>query len=356
MIPERFFLFSLTPATVDFIMVLFFYRSLFMSSVPYSRYLVGPVPWCSFLIVTGVVLAILLACRGERRSGLPRDTVIDLALWLLPCGIVGARIYYVVFSWDSFRNDLLSIFRIWEGGIAIYGGIIAGVIVLFVFCRVRRLPSLQVCDLIVPGLALAQCIGRWGNWFNMEAYGAAVSNPALCFFPLAVQIPDDGYAWHLATFFYESLWDFLIFLYLILARRKSFRRQGDAFFSYLFLYGAGRLVVEELRLDSLYAGSSVRVSQLLSVILCVFVLLRYSFLLYRSRRRSAVLCFTAVPAALAVALFLLLYTLSGAFLSGLPVSRVVPFLSGCAVLLILVFFAVFRSCNAGEVHHADNKI
>ena len=176
-----------------------------MSSIPYSRYLVGSIPWYSILIVTGVVLAIALACHEERRAGLPRDTVIDLALWLLPFGIAGARIYYVVFSWDSFRNDLLSVFRIWEGGLAIYGGIIAGVIVLLVFCRVRKMRPLPLCDIIVPGLALAQCIGRWGNWFNMEAYGFTVTDPRLCFFPFAVQIPADGYAWHLATFFYESL-------------------------------------------------------------------------------------------------------------------------------------------------------
>ena len=325
-----------------------------MSSIPYSRYLAGPVPWYSFLIVTGVVLAIVLACREERRAGLPRDTVIDLALWILPFGIIGARIYYVVFSWNSFRNDLLSVFRIWEGGIAIYGGIIAGVIVLLVFCRVRKIRALPVCDVIVPGLALAQCIGRWGNWFNMEAYGFAVTDPGFCFFPLAVQIPEDGYAWHLAAFFYESVWDFLIFLYLVIARRKLFSKSGDAFFSYLFLYGAGRFVIEELRTDSLYAGSSVRVSQVISVILCLFVLLRYARNLYRSRR-SAVLCYIAVPLAAAASAFVLAYTLSGAFLSSLPAYRIIAWLSACALLMILVFFLVFFSVRFGEVRHADDE-
>ncbi len=325
-----------------------------MSSIPYSRYLVGPVPWYSFLIVAGVALAIVLACRGERRTALPRDTVIDLALWLLPFGIAGARIYYVVFSWNSFRDDFLSVFRIWEGGLAIYGGIIAGVIVLLVFCRVRKLRPLLLCDIIVPGLALAQCIGRWGNWFNMEAYGFAVTDPRLCFFPFAVQIPADGYTWHLATFFYESLWDFLVFLYLISSRRKLFRRSGDAFFSYIFLYGAGRLVIEQMRTDSLYAGSSVRVSQVFSVVLCLFVLLRYARILYLSGR-SAVLCFTAVPLAAAASVFVLLYTLTGMFLSSLPVSRLIPVLAACALLMILGFFAVFLSVSKEEVRHADDK-
>ena len=118
-----------------------------MLSVPYSRYLIYPIPWDSFLIVLGVVLAVLIACREEKRAGLKKDTVIDLALWLLPGGIIGARIYYVVFSWNQFRDDFLSVFRIWEGGLAIYGAIISGLIVLLVFCRHRGLSPLLLCDL-----------------------------------------------------------------------------------------------------------------------------------------------------------------------------------------------------------------
>ena len=141
-----------------------------MFSIPYSRYLFYPVTWYSVLIVTGAALALFLACKEEKRSGLPKDTVLDLALWLIPGGIIGARLYYVVFSFGQFRNDLLSVFRIWEGGLAIYGGIIAGLLVLFIFCRYRKLSFLLLCDMIAPGLALAQCIGRWGNWFNTEAF------------------------------------------------------------------------------------------------------------------------------------------------------------------------------------------
>ena len=110
-----------------------------MLSVPYSRYIFWRIPWYSFLIVLGIVLAVFLAAREERRLGLQKDTVIDLVLWILPAGIVGARIYYVVFSWNQFRSDFLSVFKIWEGGIAIYGAVIAGLIVLFVFSRRRGL-------------------------------------------------------------------------------------------------------------------------------------------------------------------------------------------------------------------------
>ena len=238
-----------------------------MLSVPYSRYLIYPIPWYSFLIVLGVVLAVLIACREEKRAGLKKDTVIDLALWLLPGGIIGARIYYVVFSWNQFRDDFLSVFRIWEGGLAIYGAIISGLIVLLVFCRHRGLSPLLLCDLIAPGLALAQSIGRWGNYFNIEAYGLSLSNPSLCFFPLAVRVPADGNAWHMATFFYESVLDFGIFLFLMKFRHSIPHRKGDVFFHYLFLYAAGRLCIEELRTDSLFAVSSVRISQLLSVLI-----------------------------------------------------------------------------------------
>ena len=141
--------------------------------------------------------------------------------------------------------------------------------------------------------------------------------------------------------------------WLIIARRKLFSRNGDAFFSYLFLYGAGRLVIEQMRTDSLYAGSSVRVSQVLSMFLCLFVLLRYTRILYRSGR-SAALCFTAVPLAAAISVFVLLYTLTGAFLSSLPVSSVIPVLAACALLMILVFIAVFLSVRSVEVRHADD--
>lgn len=325
-----------------------------MSSIPYSRYLLYPVPWYSVLIVAGVVLAVLLACREEKRSGLPKDTFIDLALWLLPFGIIGARIYYVVFSWPQFRDDIVSVFRIWEGGIAIYGGVIAGLIVLLIFARKRKLSPLLLCDAIAPGLALAQGIGRWGNWFNIEAYGLDVTGTSLCFFPMAVQVPSDGYAWHMATFFYESVWDLSVFLFLILARRKFLRKTGDVFFFYVLLYAAGRLVIEELRMDSLYAAaSSVRVSQLFSVLLCAGVLLRYVTDVRRAGSLSRPLAlYLALPAA--AFLLALAYALFPGLFSAWSAVRVIVFLSACALLMILSLFLVYHAVPR-EVRHADNE-
>lgn len=259
-----------------------------MSAVPASRYLFGSLPLYSCLIVLGALIAVVLAVREEKIIGLKKDTILDLALWVLPAGIIGARIYYVAFSWKDFQDDLLSVFRIWEGGIAIYGALIAGLITVLVFARVRKLNPLTLCDVIVPGVILAQAIGRWGNYFNMEAYGAPVTDPVLQFFPFAVKIPADiETPWHMATFFYESAWNLLVFVFLVIARRRYFRKTGDVFFFYAFLYACGRLVIEDFRMDSLYAASSVRISQLLSVLICIGLLVYYFRLFGKNSRMGS---------------------------------------------------------------------
>ena len=325
-----------------------------MSSIPYSRYLLYPVPWYSFLIVTGIILAVILACRGEKRAGLPKDTMIDLALRLLPCGIAGARIYYVIFSWDRFRNDFWSVFRIWEGGIAIYGGIIGGFIALLVFCRKRGISLMLLCDLIVPGLALAQGIGRWGNWFNIEAYGLRVTKQSLCFFPLAVQVPADGNAWHLAAFFYESIWDICIFLFLLFMRNKKLNRRGDVFFFYIFLYSAGRLVIEETRMDSLYLLSSVRISQLLSAVFCLFVLLRYYIPVKKNMSVIPVIRYILLPCTIVCAAFTLFYTISDSFFASWPTRHILLCLSVSVLVMMICLFSFRFSSVDDEVQNADD--
>jgi len=331
-------------------------------AVPYSRYLLKPIPWYSFLIVLGAALAIWLASREEQRVGLRKDTIIDLSLWVLPFGIIGARIYYVIFSWDVFRNDLLSILRIWEGGIAIYGAVLGGLITAWIFSRKRKIPLLLLCDLIAPGLILAQAIGRWGNYFNQEAYGAAVTNPALCFFPFAVLIEEEtGAVWHMATFFYESCWNLLVFACLMIGRRKWFRKQGDVFFFYAFLYGAGRLVIEDFRMDSLYAASGVRISQLLSLIVCVALL--FLQLHRRNQKQQA----EGVPlmrtsggweAVLALiltclyALIILAYTLALPFLTGLTLFHRFLLLGSFSLLMILTMILIYGPSHPSEVLYA----
>ena len=140
-------------------------------SVPSSRFVWGPISWYGLLIVIGIILAVYLSVRESKRLQLPEDTILDLSLWILPSGIIGARLYYVLFSPQTFLENPVSILYIWEGGLAIYGGLIAGFLAIAFFCRKRKLSMLMMLDILVPGVVLAQSIGRWGNYFNMEAYG-----------------------------------------------------------------------------------------------------------------------------------------------------------------------------------------
>lgn len=244
-----------------------------------ERLLFGFVPVYGLLIAIGILVAVFLCHKQEKEKGLPEDTAIDLALWCVPLAIVGARLYYVAFQWAQYKDNLLSILYVWEGGMAIYGGIIGGVLGGLLMAKVKKLPFLKMADMVAPVLMLAQAIGRWGNFVNGEAYGYEILNPSLQFFPVAVQI--DG-VWHMATFFYESLWNVIGFLMLWLNRKKV-RRDGNLAFCYLIWYGVGRSVIEGLRTDSLMMGP-LRVSQWLSIFLVIVGIL---CLALRNRKKAA---------------------------------------------------------------------
>lgn len=248
------------------------------------------IPFYSILMMTAVALGLLLSTREEKRLRLPQDTVLNFALVAVPLGIVCARLYYVLFSWESFKSDPVEILRIWHGGLAIYGAVIGGLLAALLVTRGNLTRFLTLADVCAPSLALGQAIGRWGNYANMEAYGAPVTAAWAQFFPLAVEIPTvlaDGttaYVWHMATFFYESLWCALLFVFLYRLQRKA-RHCGNVFFAYLVLYCAERAVVEGLREDSLMLrlfGLSIRFSQLLSALVIVFV----AVVFFRRLRRA----------------------------------------------------------------------
>lgn len=237
-------------------------------AIPYSRTIFGGVSWYGALYVVGILLGIFLGEKERRRLSLPRDTVIDLVLWAFPAGVVGARLYYALMSWEQFRHRPVSVLFIWEGGLAIYGGVLGGLLAVFLYARRKKLPFLTLVDLLTPSLLLAQAVGRWGNYFNMECYGPEIVDPAFQFFPLGVLIPSgDGYVWHMATFFYESVWNLAGFFALWGLRRRQ-SRPGNLFAWYLLIYGSGRFIIEQLRQDSLYVGS-LRASQWLSLVFCV---------------------------------------------------------------------------------------
>ena len=327
-----------------------------MDAIPYSRMIFGVIPWYSFLIVCGVSLAVFLSVREEKRCGLPEDTIIDLSLWLLPAGIIGARIYYVVFSWNLFRSNPVSVLYIWEGGIAIYGAVIAGFLVILIFCKKRHLSILKVCDTVVPGLALAQAVGRWGNYFNMEAYGERISNPAFQFFPLAVLINENGHSvWHMATFFYESVWNFLIFLLLLFLRKKRSGKPGDLFKTYLFLYSAGRIVIEDFRLDSLYASGTIRVSQLLSLFICSALLLLILIRALKSEKKLSFIYILLYSLQTIFSFAVLLYCLRFPALCWSSVRWRFAFLGLFSSISILVYMLIFIDVQKAEVPCADNK-
>lgn len=257
--------------------------------------------WYGLIIALGIILGVILAMSREKKLGLPKETTLDIALIGVPAAIICARLYFVIFSWDLYADDPISALYIWEGGMAIYGGIIGAMIAGWIYARIKKIPFLRLADLAAPSFALGQCIGRWGNFVNQEAYGAAVHASWQQFFPFAVFINRTG-QWHYATFFYESLWCGVIVILLLTAERKHlFRRAGDIFFSYALLYGLERSLVEGLRTDSLYLGS-FRVSQLISLVLMLAMAATLFIRMKNARKQAAAMLAACALTALLLAL------------------------------------------------------
>ena len=230
---------------------------------------IGPfvIRWYGVLMATAIVVALWLAHREARKEGLPADDVISVAQWSILAGLVGARLYEVVFNWDYYGQYPAKIIAVWEGGLAIHGGLIVGPIVGIWLARRWHVPVLRGLDISAPGIAIGQAIGRWGNFFNEEAFGRPTDLP----WKLYISPPHRpaGFAqfdfFH-PTFLYESLWDLAVFLVLIGWLRPKLRgRPGALFFCYVGLYSIGRFAIEALRLDSFWIGA-FRVPQIASVI------------------------------------------------------------------------------------------
>lgn len=233
------------------------------------------ITYYGFIIAIGMAVAVFVACKNSKYRGLKADDLIIGACYVLPLAIIGARLYYVIFADHNFSFG--EIFRIWDGGMAIYGGIIGGAIGVILFCAIHKKNFLDVADLAVPSLLLGQAIGRIGCYFAGCCYGVEVTDPNLMWFPLSTQI--DG-VWHYSTFFYESLWDLLGFVVLMLVLRKSnLKNRGIVMCLYLIIYGAGRAWIEGMRGDSLYIGS-LKVSQVLSIILVIAGVITLTVLCY----------------------------------------------------------------------------
>ena len=242
------------------------FPSLGLEINPARSFAIGPltVHFYGVIIACGLMLAVIYACRRCGEFGLKEDDILDGVLYITPFAIVCARIYYVAFSWEEYAADPISVLYIWNGGIAIYGGVLGAILGMAVLCRIKKIKLTAVLDLIMLGFLIGQCIGRWGNFFNREAFGA----PTDSFLRMGLlnTLTGNWECYH-PTFLYESIWNFCGFVLLhFLSKRRQY--DGQIALGYAAWYGLGRVWIEGLRMDSLYIGP-FRVSQWLAGLSCI---------------------------------------------------------------------------------------
>ena len=232
---------------------------------PARAFSLGPlnIHMYGLIIACGLIAAVLYACRRSKQFGLKEDDIIDGVLWVTPFAILCARVYYCVFSWDMYKDNPISILYIWEGGLAIYGGVLGAILGVVVFCKCKKISGAALLDLVALGFLIGQSAGRWGNFFNREAFGAATDS----FFRMGLfNKYTETWEYYHPTFLYESLWNAAGFVLLHFLSKKR-KYDGQIALGYVAWYGLGRAMIEGLRVDSLYWGD-FRVSQLLAAVSC----------------------------------------------------------------------------------------
>ena len=243
------------------------------------------VRWYGILIALGIVLAFIVVQREMVKRGMHPDFLTDLLVWAVPISIISARIYYVIFSWDFYKDNPGQIIQIWEGGIAIHGALIGAFITTYIFTKRRGISFWKTVDIAAPGLLIGQIIGRWGNFMNQEAYGEQVSEHFLntTIIPdwIMNQMTINGVTHH-PTFLYESMWNLVGLIILLLLRKFSVKR-GEMFLFYLTWYSFGRYFIEGMRTDSLMGGT-LRTAQVVSV---VTIIIAVTFFIIRRYVRKA---------------------------------------------------------------------
>ena len=239
---------------------------------------IGPIVirWYGILMATAIVVGLWLAYRQAKRVGLPADDIIACAQWAILAGLVGARLYEVAFNWDYYGRYPSKIVAVWEGGLAIHGGLILGPLVGVWLARRWKLPVLRVLDVAAPSVALGQAIGRWGNFFNEEAFGRPTGLPwKLYISPAHRPLGFTQYDYFHPAFLYESVWDLAVFVALISVRRRLSGRPAAVFYLYIALYSVGRFLIEAIRLDSFWLGP-FRVPQIASLVgICLALVLLF---------------------------------------------------------------------------------
>ena len=247
----------------------------------------GPleIRWYALLILSAFLIGIYLIRKEAIRLGENTTQIMDLCFYLILVSIIGARIYYVIFEFSEYKDNLLDIFKIWNGGLAIHGGIIAGILFTYFYTKKKKLNILKITDIIAPALVLGQAIGRWGNFFNQEAYGSQTTLETL----KNMHIPNfiiEGmhinYNYYHPTFLYESLWCLIIFIVLIIIRRNKKIKIGSITGTYFILYGIERFFIEILRQDSLMF-LNLKVAQIVSVIMIIIGIILWIYSLKKSK-------------------------------------------------------------------------
>ncbi|MBE9028786.1 prolipoprotein diacylglyceryl transferase [filamentous cyanobacterium LEGE 11480] len=231
----------------------------------------GPlqVRWYGLLISAAVLIGVFLIERLAPRRAISPEVIADLPIWMVPAAVICARIYYVTFQWPQYAQNPEQIIAIWQGGIAIHGAIIGGILAAIGFAKVKQIAFWRIADVVAPAVALGQAIGRWGNFFNSEAYGAPTNLPWKLLIPAAQRpVGMADVAYYHPTFLYESVWNFIVFLgllWLFKRDRTNPLKSGTIFLIYFLAYSGGRIWIEGLRTDSLMFGE-IRVAQLVSAI------------------------------------------------------------------------------------------
>ena len=209
--------------------------------------------WYGILMAVGMILGTLIAIKEAKRVGIKEDYVLDLAIFAIPIGLFGARLYYVIFNWEYYSQNVSQILNFRGGGMAIHGALIGGILTGYVFTKIRKIDFLKMADAVILGMPLAQSIGRWGNFINQEAHGGPTD------LPWGIMV--DGVKVH-PTFLYESVWDLAIFIFLLVFRKKK-KYEGQVIVYYIILYSLGRFFIEGLRTDSLMIGP-LKMAQVIS--------------------------------------------------------------------------------------------
>lgn len=233
------------------------------------------VAWYGILISIGVLIGTSLAMREAKRVGIDEELILDFLIWEIPISLIGARLYYVIFEWDMYKHNPIEAFNIRNGGLAIHGAIITAIIVAIVFTKVKKINFWTIADIAAPSLILAQSIGRWGNYVNQEAHGGPTD------LPWGIMI--DGIKVH-PTFLYESIGNFLVFLFLYWYSRNKQKLKGEVFLLYIILYSFIRFFIEGLRTDSLMLGS-IRMAQFISI---VGILIGASLFIIRRKKSNEI--------------------------------------------------------------------